>query len=95
MSQRVPKRSGGFEEKRAPLRAKRELSIGAALPIAAGLLMGQLFRGAMLGVLLLPRCHARRDSGLPRTGDGAVAGAPVFVALVATGTDVTVYGLGP
>lgn len=72
------------------------MSLGAALLFAAGLLMGLLLREVLLGVLLFALgtiLFAVR--GYLNTGDKAVAGALIFVALVAIGMEATVYILGP
>lgn len=72
------------------------MSLGAALLFAAGLLMGLLLREVLLGVLLFALgtiLFAVR--GYLNTGDKAVAGALIFVALVAIGMEATVYFLGP
>ena len=85
-----------FEEQRAPRWAKRALSLGAALLFAGGLLAGLLLGEALVGVFLLALgaiLYAVR--GYLNTGDKAVAGALIFVALVAIGIEAVVYFLGP
>ncbi len=85
-----------FEEKRAPRWAKRGLSWGAALLFAGGLLAGLLLGEAFVGVFLLALgaiLYAVR--GYLNTGDKAVAGALIFVALVAIGIEAVVHFLGP
>ncbi len=86
----------GFEQKRAPAWVKRGVSLGAAVLFAVGLIMGLLLREVMLGVLLFALgtiLFAIR--GYLNTGDKAVTGALIFVALVAIGIEATVYFLGP
>jgi hypothetical protein len=84
------------EEKRAPLWAKRGLSLSAALLFVAGLLVGLLFREVMLGVLLFALgAILVAVRGYLNTGDKAVAGALIFVALVAIGIEAIVYFLTP
>lgn len=85
-----------FDERRAPLWLKRALSVGSGLLFAAGLLVGLLFRAVFLGVLLFALgaiLFAVR--GYLNTGEKAVAGALIFVALIAIGIEVLVYFLGP
>ncbi len=85
-----------FEQKRAPLWAKRGLSLGAALLFVAGLLVGLLFREVMLGVLLFALgAILVAVRGYLNTGDKAVSGALIFVALVAIGIEAIVYFLAP
>jgi hypothetical protein len=85
-----------FEEKRAPLWAKRGLSWGAALLFMAGLLVGLLFGEVMLGVLLFALgAILVAVRGYLNTGDKAVSGALIFVALVAIGIEAIVYFLAP
>ena len=85
-----------FEEKRAPLWTKRGLSLGAALLFVAGLFVGLLFREVMLGVLLFALgAILVAVRGFLNTGDKAVAGALIFVALVAIGIEAIVYLLVP
>ena len=61
-----------------------------------GLLVGVLLRSVLVGVLLFALgaiLFAIR--GYLNTGDKAVAGALIFVALVAIGIEAIVYFLGP
>ncbi len=63
---------------------------------ASGLFVGVVLRSVLLGVLLFALgaiLFAIR--GYPNTGDKAVTGALVFVALVAIGIEAIVYLLGP
>lgn len=72
------------------------MSVGSGLLFATGLLVGAVLRGVLLGVLLFALgaiLFAIR--GYLNTGDKAVAGALIFVALVAIGIEVVVYFLGP
>ena len=85
-----------FEEKPVPRSAKLGLSLGAGLLLATGLLVGLLLREVMMGVLLFALgtiLFAIR--GYLNTGDKAVTGALIFIALVAIGTEAIVYFLGP
>jgi hypothetical protein len=72
------------------------LSVGSGLLFATGLLVGMVLRNVLLGVLLFALggiLFAIR--GYLNTGDKAVAGALIFVALVAIGIEAVVYFLGP
>ena len=85
-----------FEEKHAPRLMKLGLSLSSGLLFVAGLLMGLLLREVMLGVLLFALgtiLFAVR--GYLNTGDKAVTGTLIFVALVAIGIEAIVYFLGP
>jgi hypothetical protein len=85
-----------FEERRAPRWVKKGLSVGSGLLFAIGLLVGVVPRNVLLGVLLFALgaiLFAVRS--YLNTGDKAVAGALIFVALVAIGIEVIVYFLGP
>lgn len=85
-----------FEERRAPRWVKSGLSVGSGLLFASGLLVGVVLRNVLIGVLLFALgaiLFAIR--GYLNTGDKAVAGALIFVALVAIGIEATVYFLGP
>jgi hypothetical protein len=86
----------GFEERDAPRRLKLTLSVGSGLLFATGFLVGVVLRSVLLGVLLFALgaiLFAIR--GYLNTGDKAVAGALIFVALVAIGIEAIVYLLGP
>jgi len=75
---------------------KLALSVGSGLLFATGLLVGVVLRNVLLGVLLFALgaiLFAIR--GYLNTGDKAVAGALIFVALVAIGIEAIVYFLGP
>jgi len=85
-----------FEEKRVPRRVKRSLALGAALSFVVGLLVGLLLQQVSLGVLLFALgaiLFAVR--GYLNTGDKVVAGALIFVAVVAVGIQAVVYFAGP
>ena len=72
------------------------MSVGSGLLFATGLLVGVVLRDVLLGVLLFALgaiLFAIR--GYLNTGDKAVAGALIFVALVAIGIEAIVYFLGP
>lgn len=72
------------------------MSVGSGLLFATGLLVGVVLRNVLLGVLLFALgaiLFAIR--GYLNTGDKAVAGALIFVALVAIGIEAIVYFLGP
>jgi hypothetical protein len=75
---------------------KSGLSVGSGLLFAAGLFVGLVLKGVLLGVLLFALgaiLFAIR--GYLNTGDKAVAGALIFVALVAIGIEAIVHFLGP
>jgi hypothetical protein len=85
-----------FEERHAPRWVKSGLSVGSGLLFATGLFVGMVLRSVLLGVLLFALgaiLFAIR--GYLNTGDKAVAGALIFVALVAIGIEAVVYFLGP
>ncbi len=85
----------GSEKRRASRWVRLSLGVGSTLLLLAGLLVGFLVRGVVLGVLLFALgtiLFALR--GYLETGDRAVAGALIFVALVAIGIEVVVYLLG-
>jgi hypothetical protein len=72
------------------------LSVGSGLLLATGLFVGVVLRSVLLGVLLFALgaiLFAFR--GYLNTGDKAVAGALIFVAVVAIGIEAIVYFLGP
>ncbi len=72
------------------------MSVGSGLLFAIGLLVGVVLRSVLLGVLLFALgaiLFAIR--GYLNTGDKAVAGALIFVAVVAIGIEAIVYLLGP
>jgi hypothetical protein len=85
-----------FEERNAPRWLKSGLSVGSGLLFATGLFVGVVLRNVLLGVLLFALgaiLFAIR--GYLNTGDKAVAGTLIFVALVAIGIEAVVYFLGP
>jgi hypothetical protein len=66
------------------------------LLLATGFFVGVVLRSVLLGVLLFALgaiLFAIR--GYLNTGDKAVAGALIFVAVVAIGIEAIVYFLGP
>ena len=72
------------------------LSLGSGLLFATGFLVGMVLRSVLLGVLVFALgaiLFAIR--GYLNTGDKAVAGALIFVAVVAIGIEAIVYFLGP
>jgi hypothetical protein len=72
------------------------LSVGSGLLFVTGFFVGVLLRSVLLGVLLFALgaiLFALR--GYLNTGDKAVAGALIFVALVAIGIEAIVYFFGP
>ena len=86
----------GSEKRRAPRWVRLSLGIGSALLCLAGLSAGFLLRELMLGVLLFALgtiLFALR--GYLESGEKVVAGALIFVALVAIGIEAVVYFLGP
>ena len=85
-----------FEERHAPRWLKLALSVGSGLLFASGFLVGVVLRSVLLGELLFALgaiLFAIR--GYLNTGDKAVAGALIFVSLVASGMEAIVYFLGP
>jgi hypothetical protein len=85
-----------FEERRTPRWVKSGLSVGSGLLFASGIFAGVLLGSVLLGMLLFALgaiLFAMR--GYLNTGDKAVAGALIFVALVAIGIEAVVYFLGP
>jgi hypothetical protein len=80
----------------APRWLKLALSVGSGLLFASGFLVGVVLRSVLLGVLLFALgaiLFAIR--GYLNTGDKAVAGALIFVAVVAIGIEAIVYFIGP
>jgi hypothetical protein len=85
-----------FEEKPVPRWVKLGLILGTGLLFVAGLLVGFLLREVMLGVLLFALgAILVAIRGYLITGDKAVTGALIFVALVAIGIETIVYFLAP
>jgi hypothetical protein len=85
-----------FEERDAPRWLKLALSVGSGLLFASGFLVGVVLRSVLLGVLLFALgaiLFAVR--GYLNTGDKAVAGALIFVSVVAIGIEAIVYFIGP
>jgi hypothetical protein len=85
-----------FEERRVPRWVKLGLSVGSGLLFATGFVLGVVLRDVLVGVLLFALgaiLFAIR--GYLNTGDKAVAGALIFVAVVAIGMEAIVYFLGP
>ena len=75
---------------------KLGLSVGSGLLFVTGLFVGVVLRSVVLGVLMFALgaiLFAIR--GYLNTGDKAVAGALIFVALVAIGIEAVIYFLGP
>ncbi len=86
---------GEPKERRTPRRAKLVLSVGSALLLLSGLLVGFLLRELMLGVSLFAlgtMLFALR--GYLETGDKVVAGALIFIAVMALGIEAVVDVLG-
>ena len=70
--------------------------LASSILLAAGFFVGVLLRSMLLGVLLFALgaiLFAVR--GYLNTGDKAVAGALIFVSLVAIGIEAIVYFIGP
>ncbi len=84
-----------FEEKRVARPVKRLLSLGAALFLVAGLLVGFLLQASLGIVLFALGAILFAVRGYLNTGDKVVAGALIFVAVVAVGIQAVVYLLGP
>ena len=72
------------------------MSVGSGLLFATGFLVGVVLRSVLVGVLLFALgaiLFAIR--GFLNTGDKVVAGALIFVAVVAIGIEAIVYFIGP
>ena len=72
------------------------MSVGSGLLFASGFVLGVVLKDVLVGVPLFALgaiLFAIR--GYLNTGDKAVAGALIFVALVAIGIEAIVYFLGP
>jgi hypothetical protein len=85
-----------FEERDAPRWLKLGLSLGSGLLFATGFLVGVVLRRVLLGVLLFALgaiLFAVR--GYLNTGDKPVAGALIFVSVVAIGIEAIIYFIGP
>jgi hypothetical protein len=85
-----------FEERGTPRWVKLGLSARSGSLFATGFLVGVVLRNVLLGVLLFALgaiLFAVR--GYLNTGDKAVAGALIFVSLVAIGIEAIVYFIGP
>jgi hypothetical protein len=85
-----------FQERDASRSLKLALSLGSGLLFATGFLVGVVLRSVLLGVLVFALgaiLFAVR--GYLNTGDKVVAGALVFVAVVAISIEAIVYFLGP
>ena len=70
--------------------------LASSILLAAGFFVGVVLRSVLLGVLLFALgaiLFAVR--GYLNTGDKAVAGALIFVSLVAIGIEAIVYFIGP
>ena len=70
--------------------------LASSILLAAGFFVGVVLRSMLLGVLLFALgaiLFAVR--GYLNTGDKAVAGALIFVYLVAIGIEANVYFIGP
>jgi hypothetical protein len=71
-----------FKERHAPRWVKLGLSAGSGLLLATGLFVGMVLRSVLLGVLLFAlEAILFAVRGYLNTGDKAVAGALIFVAL--------------
>ena len=84
-----------FEEKQVARSVKRLLSVGTALLLVAGLLVGFLLQVSLGMVLFALGGILFAIRGYLNTGDKVVAGALIFVAVVAVGIQAVVYFLGP
>jgi hypothetical protein len=85
-----------FEERDVPRWVKLGLSVGSGLLFAIGLLVGVVLRNVLLGVLLFALgaiLFAVR--GYLNTGDKPVAGALIFVSVLAIGIEAIIYFIGP
>ncbi len=68
------------------------MSVGSGLLFATGFLVGVVLRSVLLFALGAILFGVR---GYLNTGDKAVAGALIFVAVVAIGIEAIVYFMGP
>jgi hypothetical protein len=85
-----------FEERHALRWVKLGLSVGSGLLFATGFFVATVLRSMLVGVLLFAvGAILFAIRGHLNTGDKAVAGALIFVALVAIGIGAIVYFLGP
>ena len=89
-----------FEERHAPRWLKSGLSAGAVVLLATGFFVGVVLGSVLVGELVGVPLFALGAilfavRGYLNTGDKAVAGALIFVALVAIGIEAIVYFLGP
>ena len=72
------------------------MSVGSGLLFATGFFVAAVLKSVLVGVLLFAvGAILFAIRGYLNTGDKAVAGALVFVALVAIGIEAIVYFLGP
>lgn len=86
----------GSEKRRASRWVRLSLGVGSVLLFVVGLAVGFLLRELMLGVLLFALgtiLFAMR--GYLEGGERVMAGALIFVALVAIGIEAVIYFLGP
>jgi hypothetical protein len=84
-----------FEEGDAPRRLKLGLSLRSGLLFATGFLVGVVLRSVLLGMLVFALgAILSAVRGYLNTGDKAVAGALIFVAVVAIGIEAIVYFIG-
>jgi hypothetical protein len=84
------------KERRSPPRLKLVLGVGAAVLFLVGLFVGLLAMELTIGVLLFALgtiLFAVR--GYMETGDKVLAGALIFIALVAIGIEAILFFLGP
>jgi hypothetical protein len=85
-----------FEESDAPRWLKLGLSVGSGLLLATGFFVGVVLRSVLLGVLLFALgAILLAIRGYLNTGDKAVAGALIFVSVVAIGIEAIIYFIGP
>jgi hypothetical protein len=85
-----------FEERHASRWVKSSLSVGSGFLLATGFFVGVVLRSVLLGVLLFAfGAILFAVRGYLNTGDKAVAGALIFVSLVAIGIEAIGYILGP
>lgn len=85
-----------FEERRPPRPVVWGLGLGAVALFAVGAIAGLFLGWMMVGVPLVAvglALYAVR--GYLQTGDRAVAGVLIFVALAMTGVEMIVHFLGP
>ena len=85
-----------FEEQRGPHGLKLALSLGSVTLFVVGFVLGAFLGRVTLGVLLFAvGAILFAVRGYLSTGDKAVSGVLIFVALTAIGIQAIIFFLGP